>query len=197
MRNHLHDWECSSVQDDTCLWQERNLATHKNTWLSLSSSHLHHTLFLTLIFYWKRPEGLKSRSFQDHCGMFLHMPIFQTKRTRSLLKDHLLLLATCFNLCRLMMPCLRACVWILPCIPVGPNSWRVRKMAWSWYSLSFVSFLCCSKAQRHTFSRLWEGLPSSMRLVDWKHTWEGRYTQSYILIFAIDIWSKCESITDI
>ncbi len=116
MRNRLHGWECSSVQDDTCLWQERNLATHKNTWLSLSSSHLHHTLFVTLIFYWK---SLKSRSFQYHCGMFLHMPTFQTKCTRSCLKDHMLLLATCFNLWRLMMPCLHACVLIFTLHPCG------------------------------------------------------------------------------
>ena len=59
-------------------------------------------------------------------------------------------------------------VFWLPCIPVGPNSCRVRKIAWSWYSASPVSCFCCRKAQRHTFSRLWDGFPSSIRLMDWR-----------------------------
>lgn len=52
-------------------------------------------------------------------------------------------------------------------MPVGPKPWRVRKMAWSWCSECSGSSFCCTKAQRHTFSRLRDGLPLSMRLMDW------------------------------
>ena len=56
----------------------------------------------------------------------------------------------------------------LPCMPEGPNSCRVRKMAWSWYSASALSGFCCRNAQRHTFSRLWDGFPSSIRDMDFR-----------------------------
>lgn len=56
----------------------------------------------------------------------------------------------------------------LPCIPVGPKPWRVRKIAWSWCSAWSGSPFCCTNAHRHTFSRLRDGLPLSMRLMDWQ-----------------------------
>jgi hypothetical protein len=55
-------------------------------------------------------------------------------------------------------------------MPVGPKPWRVRKMAWSWCSECSESAFCCAKAQRQTFSRLLEGFPLSMRLMDWKES---------------------------
>lgn len=47
-------------------------------------------------------------------------------------------------------------------------------MAWSWCSAWSGSPFCWTKAQRHTFSRLRDGLPRSMRLMDWKA--KGRQT---------------------
>lgn len=70
----------------------------------------------------------------------------------------------------------------LPCMPVGPKPWRVRKIAWSWCSAWSGSLFCCTKAQRHTFSRLWEGFPRSMRLIDWKGRRRGTYCVNLFLI---------------
>lgn len=66
----------------------------------------------------------------------------------------------------------------LPCMPVGPKPWRVRKIAWSWCSAWSRSLFCCTKAQRHTFSRLREGFPRSMRLIDWEKRMRGTYYTS-------------------
>jgi hypothetical protein len=55
----------------------------------------------------------------------------------------------------------------VPCIPAGPKSCLVRKMAWSWYSAWSGSRRCCVLAQRHTCSRLRDGFPRSIRLMDW------------------------------
>lgn len=55
----------------------------------------------------------------------------------------------------------------VPCIPAGPKSCLVRKMAWSWYSAWSGSRRCCVLAHRHTCSRLRDGLPRSIRLIDW------------------------------
>ncbi len=57
---------------------------------------------------------------------------------------------------------------VKPCMPVGPKPCRVKKMAWSWCSECSGSSFCWMTAQRHTFSRLREGLPPSMRLMDWE-----------------------------
>lgn len=54
----------------------------------------------------------------------------------------------------------------VPCIPAGPKSCLVRKMAWSWYSECSGSRRCCVLAHRHTCSRLRDGLPRSIRLMD-------------------------------
>lgn len=54
----------------------------------------------------------------------------------------------------------------VPCIPAGPKSCLVRKMAWSWYSAWSGSRRCCVLAHRHTCSRLRDGLPRSIRLTD-------------------------------
>lgn len=54
----------------------------------------------------------------------------------------------------------------VPCIPAGPKSCLVRKMAWSWYSAWSGSRRCCVLAHRHTCSRLRDGLPRSIRLID-------------------------------
>lgn len=58
----------------------------------------------------------------------------------------------------------------VPCIPAGPKSCLVRKMAWSWYSAWSGSRRCCVLAHRHTCSRLRDGLPRSIRLIDCKNT---------------------------
>lgn len=56
----------------------------------------------------------------------------------------------------------------VPCIPAGPKSCLVRKMAWSWYSAWSGSRRCCVLAHRHTCSRLRDGLPRSIRHIDCK-----------------------------
>lgn len=58
----------------------------------------------------------------------------------------------------------------VPCIPAGPKSCLVRKMAWSWYSSWSGSWRCCVLAHRHTCSRLRDGLPRSIRLIDCRST---------------------------
>lgn len=58
----------------------------------------------------------------------------------------------------------------VPCIPAGPKSCLVRKMAWSWYSAWSGSRRCCVLAHRHTCSRLRDGLPRSIRQIDCKNT---------------------------
>lgn len=60
----------------------------------------------------------------------------------------------------------RSRVSTVPCIPAGPKSCLVRKMAWSWYSAWSGSSRCCVLAHRHTCSRLRDGLPRSIRLMD-------------------------------
>lgn len=70
----------------------------------------------------------------------------------------------------------------LPCMPVGPKPWRVRNIAWSWCSAWSGSLFCCTKAQRHTFSRLREGFPRSMRLIDWKRRRRATYWVNLFLI---------------
>lgn len=54
----------------------------------------------------------------------------------------------------------------IPCIPAGPKSCLVKKIAWSWCSEWLGSDFCCWQAQRHTFSKLLDGFPLSMRLMD-------------------------------
>lgn len=56
----------------------------------------------------------------------------------------------------------------VPCIPAGPKSCLVRKMEWSWYSAWSGSRRCWVLDQRHTCSRLREGLPRSIKLIDCK-----------------------------
>lgn len=63
----------------------------------------------------------------------------------------------------------------VPCIPAGPKSCLVRKMAWSWYSECSGSRRCCVLAHRHTCSRLRDGLPRSIRLMDWKTDWRNHF----------------------
>lgn len=58
----------------------------------------------------------------------------------------------------------------VPCIPAGPKSCLVRKMAWSWYSACSGSRRCCVLAHRHTCSKLRDGLPRSIRLIDCRRT---------------------------
>lgn len=57
----------------------------------------------------------------------------------------------------------------LPCIPAGPKSCLVKKMAWSWCSEWLGSDFCCWYAQRQTFSKLLDGFPLSIKLTDWKN----------------------------
>lgn len=79
----------------------------------------------------------------------------------------------------------------VPCIPAGPKSCLVRKMAWSWYSACSGSRRCCVLAHRHTCSRLRDGLPRSIRLIDCKKTRsrEGceqvRHHSSLLLLFSV------------
>lgn len=56
----------------------------------------------------------------------------------------------------------------VPCIPAGPKSCLVRNTAWSWYSKWSGSERCWEWAQRHTCSRLRDGFPCSIRLIDWR-----------------------------
>lgn len=91
-------------------------------------------------------------------------------------------------------------------MPVGPKPWRVRKMAWSWCSECSGSSFCCTKAQRHTFSKLRDGFPRSMRLMDWEDTIHGIYlalldntkrkqpTSSWSIIYGLKQKDPCLSI---
>lgn len=75
----------------------------------------------------------------------------------------------------------------LPCMPVGPKPWRVRKMAWSWCSAWSGSPFCCTNAQRQTFSRLRDGFPLSMRLMDWQ-TGKGEKCSFHFLSGSSTTW---------
>lgn len=86
----------------------------------------------------------------------------------------------------------------LPCIPAGPKSCLVKKMAWSWCSEWLGSDFCCWYAQRQTFSRLLEGFPLSIKLMDWKsNILEPGYSKgkkfSQVLIFLKNQPCSCFS----
>lgn len=79
----------------------------------------------------------------------------------------------------------------VPCIPAGPKSCLVRKMAWSWYSACSGSRRCCVLAHRHTCSRLRDGLPRSIRLMDWiKRPGKNHLSfEKYLLCTRVRIWN--------
>lgn len=76
----------------------------------------------------------------------------------------------------------------VPCIPAGPKSCLVRKMAWSWYSACSGSRRCCVLAHRHTCSRLRDGLPRSIRLIDCTETTSGRRILKLKLQIKCNFW---------